>query len=281
MSLLKPKEERKKAETKSLAGEVAIVTGASSGIGAATAKELARRGATVVLAARRVDELEAQTNAITAAGHHAVAIPTDVTDIAQITRLTERTIELFGRIDVLVNNAGIAWREPYIENTTEQITQIVNVNLLSAIQLTHVVLPGMLERQHGSIIFVASVSAHIAMDSLYSATKFGLRGFSLSLRRELAGSGVSASLVSPGFVRTPLNRHMRLPMPGPELVARAIADLAVHPRREVIVPGFYRPLIEFERLFPWIADQIIHWSYRRVVPPIKADSPSLLARRKR
>jgi short-subunit dehydrogenase len=272
MSILKPKEER--GGIQSLAGEVAIVTGASSGIGAVTAKELAGRGATVVLAARRVNELEAQAKAITDAGHRAVAIPTDVTDIEQLRHLTERTIELFGRVDVLVNNAGIAWREPYMENSIEQIEQIINVNLLSTILLTHVVLPGMMERRHGSLIFVASVAAHIPVDPLYSATKFGVRGFALSLRRELANTGVSVAVVSPGFVRTPMNRHMRMPMPGPELVARDIADLAVHPRREVIVPGFYRPAITFDRLFPWVADLIIRLTRPHVVPPLRLPKPT-------
>lgn len=265
MSILKPKEER--GGTKSLAGEVAIVTGASSGIGAVTAKELARRGATVVLAARRVNELETQAKAITDAGHRAIAIPTDVTDIEQLRHLTERTIELFGRVDVLVNNAGIAWRDSYMENSIEQIEQIIKVNLLSTILLTHVVLPGMIERRHGSLIFVASVAAHIAVDPLYCATKFGVRGFALSLRRELANTDVSVSVVSPGFVRTPMNRHMRMPMPGPEPVARAIADLAAHPKREVVVPGFHRPAIEFDRLFPWIADRLIRWGRPYVIPP--------------
>jgi NAD(P)-dependent dehydrogenase (short-subunit alcohol dehydrogenase family) len=268
MNITRSKEEQRKNGVKSqpLAGEVAIVTGASSGIGAATAKELGRRGAVVVLAARRVNELEAQASAITGAGYRAVAIPADVTDAVQVTRLLERTVELFGRVDVLVNNAGLAWREPYIENSTEQITHIVNVNLLGAILMTHAILPGMLERHRGAIIFVASVAAHIAVDPLYCATKFGLRGFSLSLYRELANSGVSASVVSPGFVSTPMNRHMQLHMPGPELVAKTIADLAVHPRREVVVPFYYRPLIAGERLFPWVADRIIRRSRPRVIP---------------
>jgi len=268
MSLLSTNKAQGEMQAKSrvLAGEIAIITGASSGIGEVTAWEFARRGAQVVLAARRVNELQEKVNAINAAGYHAVAIPMDVTDIAQVELLAERTIEMFGQVDVLVNNAGIAWRESFAENSKEQITQIINVNLLGAIQLTHAVLPAMLERHHGAIISVASVAAHIAVDPLYCATKFGLRGFSLSLHRELAGSGVSASIVSPGFVRTPLNRHMRLHMPGPEIVAKAIADLVVHPRREVVVPGFYRPFIEGERMFPWIADRIISLSRHRVVP---------------
>lgn len=257
-----------------LEGEVAIVTGANSGIGAVTAKEFARRGAKVVLAARRVNELEAQAKAITEAGYCAVTIPTDVTDLTQIRQLIERTTELFGRVDVLVNNAGIAWRESYIDNSIEQIEQIINVNLLSTILLTHVALPGMLERHHGSLIFVASVAAHIAVDPLYCATKSGVRGFALSLRRELANTGVSVSVVSPGFVHTPMNSHMRMPMPGPEPVARAIADLATHPRREVVVPGFYRPIIGGERLFPSIADRLIWWLRPHVIASTRSPKPA-------
>ncbi len=98
------------------------------------------------------------------------------------------------------------------------------------------------------------MAAHIPVDPLYSATKYAIRGFSLSLYRQLLGTGVTACIVSPGFVRTPLNRHMHMPMPGPEIVARAIADLAVRPRREVVVPGYYNGLIVLEHLFPWLAD---------------------------
>jgi NAD(P)-dependent dehydrogenase (short-subunit alcohol dehydrogenase family) len=262
-----------------LEGKVAIVTGANSGIGAVTAKELAQRGAIVVLAARRATELEAQAKAITEAGYCAVTIPTDVTDLTQIRQLTERTTELFGRVDVLVNNAGILWRESYMDNSIEQIEQIINVNLLSTILLTHVVLPGMLERHHGSLIFVASVAAQIAVDPLYCATKFGVRGFALSLRRELANTGVSVSVVSPGFVRTPLNSHIRMPMPGPEPVARAIADLATHPRREMVVPGFYRPIIEGERLFPSIADHLTQWGRSLVIAPTRSSKSADLPER--
>ena len=254
------------ARSQALAGKIVIITGASSGIGAATAWELARRGAHLVLAARRVQELEAKANAINAAGYDAVAIPTDVTDAAQVQRLTERTLEMFGQVDVLVNNAGMAWREAFQDTSTEQIEHIVDVNLLGAILLTHAVLPGMLERHQGVIISVASVAAHIPVDPLYCATKFGLRGFSLSLYRELLGSGVSAAIVSPGFVSTPMNRHMRLPMPGPEIVAKAIANLAIHPRREVVVPAYYRPIMAGEHVLPWVADRIILWSRRRVIP---------------
>jgi short-subunit dehydrogenase len=252
------------AQSAPLAGKIAIVSGASSGIGAITARELACRGAQVVLAARRESELEAQVSAITGAGQQAVAIPTDITDAAQVMRLTEQTLDMFGRVDVLVNNAGIAWSKPFDKLSIEQIAQIANVNLLGTLLMTRAVLPGMLERRCGSIITVASVAGHMPVDTLYSATKFGLRGFSLALRRELAGKGVSVSVVSPGFVRTAMSKNFRIPMPGPEIVARTIADLILKPRREVIIPGYYHAIIAIEHLFPWLGDLAVRSARPRV-----------------
>ena len=168
--------------------------------------------------------------------------------------MVEQTIEQFGHIDVLVNNAGIGRLKPFFKESAEYINQIIDVNLRGAMLMTHAVLPGMLERHHGTIISVASVAGHIAINPLYSGTKFGLRGFSLSLHRELSHRGIAVSLVSPGFINTNMNKGSRLPMPGPDLVARTIADLVVKPRREVIVPGFYRPLISIVNTFPWLGD---------------------------
>ncbi len=242
-----------------LAGEVAIVTGASSGIGAATARELARQGARVVLAARREDELSARVLEIKHMGGEALAVPTDVADAAQLARLVERTQEVFGRVDILVNNAGMGLGKTFERTSPDEIRQLVDVNLTSAMLLTRAVLPGMLARRHGRIICVASVAGLIGVDALYSGTKFGLRGFARSLRRQLQGTGVSVSLVSPGFIRSDMTNNRR-GLPGPEIVARVIARLARHPRREVIVPRFYfvpfayHLAIWVERLAPWVVD---------------------------
>jgi short-subunit dehydrogenase len=247
----------------SLIGEVAIVTGASSGIGAATARELGRRGATAVLAARRMDALEAQAQAIRDAGGEALAIPTDVGDPTQVTRLVDRTTATFGRVDVLVNNAGASWSRPLASSPADEVIDLLEVNLLGAMLLTRAVLPGMLQRRRGAIISVGSLSGRVAMEPLYSATKYGLRGFSLALRRQLAGGGVSVSLVSPGNIRTQMTRHVTARMPEPGLVATAIADLVTNPQREVVIPRRHYAIALLEQVLPGMADIAYrrrHWS---------------------
>jgi short-subunit dehydrogenase len=249
---------------RNLTGQVAIVTGASSGIGAATARELGLRGAAVVLAARRVPELEAQAQSIREEGCVAMPVPSDVANATDVRLLTERTLAAFGRVDVLVNNAGVSWTRLLSSSSPDGIAGLVAVNLLGAMLLTRAVLPGMLARGHGAIISVGSLSGRVAMEPVYSATKYGLRGFSLALRRQLAGSGVSVSLVSPGNIRTGMTSHIvaaRLPEPG--LVATAIADLISHPRREIVVPRKHYTIAWLEQVLPGLADlahQRRHWS---------------------
>jgi NADP-dependent 3-hydroxy acid dehydrogenase YdfG len=246
-----------------LVGQIAIVTGASSGIGACTARELARRGARVVLAARRVGQLAAQCHAIEKDGGHATAIPTDVADTAQVARLVERTREVFGHVDVLVNNAGVTCPDPVVDTSPAEIAHLVKVNLLGAMLLTHAVLPQMLERHHGTIISVCSVQGRVAVEPIYSATKHGLRGFSLGLRRQVAQSGVSVSLVLPGNIRTAMTTGRRGRMPGPELIATTVADLITRPRREVIVPWRFHAIVWLDELLPGLADLAYQWRHRQ------------------
>jgi len=246
-----------------LAGEVAIVTGASAGIGAATARELARRGARVVLAARRVGELEAQTRSIADSGGQAISIPADISDTGQVEQLVALTCEAFGRVDVLVNNAGIGWTKLLAHSALDEIRQLVDINLTGAILMTRAVLPGMLKRDHGAIINVSSVCGRVAVEPLYSATKYGIRGFSLSLRRQLAGSNVSVSLVSPGNIRTQMTQDIDEPMTEPEVVAETIANIIRRPRREVVVPRKHNAVVWLEQGFPDLADFAYRWRHRQ------------------
>jgi short-subunit dehydrogenase len=259
-----------KGTVRPLLGEVAIVTGASSGIGAATARELGSRGAIVVLAARREEDLNAHAQAIRSAGGEALAIPTDMADALQVSALMERTMAAFGRVDVLVNNAGAGWLRPLADSAPDELTGLVAVNLLGAMLLTRAVLPGMLERRHGAIISVGSLSGRVAMEPVYSATKYGLRGFSLALRRQLAGSGVSVSLVSPGNVNTAMTRHVTARMPEPDIVAKQIARLVTHPRREVVIPRKHYAIAWLEQALPRVADFAHH---RRRWSPVQEGVP--------
>jgi short-subunit dehydrogenase len=246
-----------------LAGEVAIVTGASAGIGAATARALARRGARVVLAARGVRELEAQAHSIADSGGETIAIQADISDTDQVERLVARTCEAFGRVDVLVNNAGIGWTKLLVHSSPDEIRQLVDINLTGAILMTRAVLPGMLERRHGAVINVSSVCGRVAVEPLYSATKYGIRGFSLSLRRQLAGSNVSVSLVSPGNIRTQMTKDIDEPMTEPEVVAETIANIIRRPRREVVVPRKHNAVVWLEQGLPDLADLAYRWRHRQ------------------
>jgi short-subunit dehydrogenase len=255
-----------------LSGRVSIVTGASSGIGAATARELARRGARVVIAARRATELDALGHSISAAGGVAMAVPTDLTDPSQVERLHTTAVASLGRVDVLVNCAGANWSTAFERTAPEDVQRLVNVNLVAAMLLTRAVLPGMLERRQGAVVSVGSLSGRVAMEPLYSATKYGLRGFSLALRRQLEGTGVSVSLVSPGKIRTPMTSDHHGRLPEPELVAAAIADLVERPKREIVIPRRHYAIAWLEQGSPALADAAYRW--RRWSPVLEAQKKS-------
>lgn len=187
-----------------LSGQVAVVTGASAGIGEATARRLAREGAAVVLEARRGDRLEALRSELEASGGKALVVAGDVTSASHRELLVGKTLEAFGRIDILVNNAGYGQRGPVEIVSVEDVRRNFETNLFSLIALTQLVIPAMRSRQSGLIVNLSSVAGRIArpLSSIYDATKHALEAISDGLRGELAPFGIRVVLVEPGFILT-------------------------------------------------------------------------------
>jgi len=194
-----------------LHGKVAVVTGASSGIGAATARVLAGAGAAVMLAARREDRLEDLVAEIVSAGGRAAARRTDVSVRSDVDALVESTLELFGRVDILVNNAGIMPLSPLKEVRVEEWERMVDVNVKGVLYGVGAVLPTMLEQGSGHIVNVGSVAGRRPFPggSVYAATKFAVRALSWGIHLELgAEHGIRVTDIQPGMVETELTDHI-------------------------------------------------------------------------
>ena len=197
-----------------LSGRVAAITGASSGIGEATAVTLARAGAAVSLAARRGDRISELAERIEREGGRALAIETDVTDEAQANAFVTRTKEELGRLDVLVNNAGVMLLGPVVGADTGEWRRMIEVNLLGLLYCTHAALPILGQQGSGHIINVSSVAGRFANfgSAVYNMTKFGVNGFSEALRQELVPANVKVTVIEPGMVETELLSHNTNPM---------------------------------------------------------------------
>jgi NADP-dependent 3-hydroxy acid dehydrogenase YdfG len=192
-----------------IADKTVIVTGASSGIGRATARLLAAEGAQVMAAARREDRLVELVDEITASGGTAAQCATDISDRTQVERLAAATLEQFGKIDVLVNNAGIMPTTPMAKDEVDQWDRMVDVNIKGVLYGIHAVLGHMLDRGEGHIINVASIAGHLVFPgfSVYCGTKHAVRAISEGLRQEVTGR-VRVTVVSPGAVATELVDRM-------------------------------------------------------------------------
>jgi NADP-dependent 3-hydroxy acid dehydrogenase YdfG len=190
----------------SLSGKVIIITGASSGLGEATARRLAGRGAKLVLAARRADRLQAIAAELSADGADVAVLATDVTDMVQVQALADFALKNFGRIDVLVNNAGIMPLAPLSKLKVDEWSRMIDVNIKGVLHGVAAVLPTMTAQADGHIINIASVAGHklfTPIGTVYSATKFAVRALSEGLRAE-APAGVRTTIVSPGAVESEL-----------------------------------------------------------------------------
>jgi len=185
-----------------LEGAVAILTGASRGIGAVLAEHLARKNVTLVLAARSKDDLELTAERVRSLGGRAVAVPTDVSDAGQLHALFDAATTEFGHVDLLVNNAGIECAGYSDKLELDQIERTIRTNLTSLIELTTIVIPHMIERGRGHVCNIASVAGKVARpySTVYAASKHGVVGYSWSLRAELQPRHVEVTVVCPGYV---------------------------------------------------------------------------------
>jgi len=262
----------------SLKGKVILITGASSGFGADAARLFARQGCIVVLAARRMDRLQALVEEIRSQGGEALAIPVDVGECAEVELMVKTVGEVYGQIDILFNNAGFG-RLDWLENLNpdRDISTQIEVNLQGLVQVTRAVLPAMLARRSGHIINMASVAGLIAapLYTVYSATKYGVRGFTDALRREVGPFGIKVSGIYPGPAATEFGQHtgnsaakasLNLPKwlsMDSAYVARKTVGLARHPRRSLIIPWYYQVIVGFDTLFPALVDWFLKVAFVR------------------
>jgi short-subunit dehydrogenase len=268
--------------TINLKGKVVLIIGASSGFGQDAARLFAREGCKVLLAARRVERLQALARSIQTTGGEAVALPVDITDRIQIEKMVHSALDVYGRIDILFNNAGIG-RIEWFENFSldRDIQTLVHVNLIGLMQVTRLVLPHMLARREGHIINMASVAGLIASPLItsYSASKYGVRAFTDALRREVAPYGIKVSGIYPGPAATEFGRHVgknkayasvrsriNIRMSS-EYVARRVVEVARRPRRTLVIPWWFRIVTTFDTLFPVAVDWILYLFSKKTHKP--------------
>jgi NADP-dependent 3-hydroxy acid dehydrogenase YdfG len=245
---------------------VVVVTGASSGIGRATARCFAESGWGVVAAARRADALETVAVECVAAGGEAIALPTDVADEGAVHELTRRAIERFGHVDAWVNNAGVYLIGDFESTPPDAFRRVYDVNLFGVVHGCRAILPHFRERRSGVIVNIASVDSYLGTRyaTAYASSKWAVRGFSDSLRQDLRGTGIKVAVVSPSAIDTPLFQHsanyagrkLKAPNPTyePGSVAAAIVEAAESGKRERIVGAAGKLFAAQRKLAPGLVD---------------------------
>ena len=258
---------------KELSGANALVTGGSGGIGAHIARALAARGVNVVVSGRREQALAEVVAELRDSGVRAEAVAADIGDRAQLDSLIDRSETALGPIDLLVNNAGVEQASSFTRYSADELTSMIDVNLTAPVLLTHSVLPGMLERGRGHVVFISSVAGKQgpAYQVPYAATKAGLVGVTQSLRAQYRGSPVGFSVVCPGFVagdgmyqrmtEEGISSNRLLGATTIDKVADAVIDAIRRDRPEAIESGGpLRPLLALAQLAPrapeWLMPRI-------------------------
>jgi short-subunit dehydrogenase len=254
-----------------------LVTGASSGIGEATARLFAREGYRVAIGARRRDRLETLASEIQANGGQALPVAADLTRLEDIQSLVKTTLDHYGQIDVLLNNAG-SGRLDWLENLdpVKDIEAQLRINLVAVIQTAREVLPHMIQRRSGYIVNMASMAGQVATPTytVYAASKFAVRGFTEALRREVGVYGIHVSAIYPGGVRTEFSEHTgdkrktgrttpaSLRLDAAE-VAQAVLSIVRRPRRGLVIPWPMRFFVWLNVLFPGLVDYLIERKFTR------------------
>lgn len=245
--------------------KVAVVTGASSGIGRAIALALAQEGARLVLAARRREALEEVAAEIERLGRKALVVQTDVTEDKQVGRLIEATVECFGRIDIVIANAGVYYRGEIAGLTPDVFQKSMDVNFMGAVRPILAALPYLYAQNSGHIVLMCSMDGKkgIRTDGPYVAAKYAMAGFGDVLRQELRGTGIDVSIVFPGRVDTPMIENISVPRisqpVSAETVARAVLGAIRHRRAEVVVPFRARFLQYAHLVSPRLSDWAIQF----------------------
>jgi short-subunit dehydrogenase len=248
-------------------GKIVVVTGASSGIGAIMVQELSKRGAVPVLMARSVDKLDTVASGLTS--EHSV-YPLDVTSNEQVLQIIEQVIRRYGRIDILINNAGYGVFNKLVDASVDEMADMMDVNYMGTVRCTKAVLPVMLEAGNGHIINIASMAGKIgsAKSSGYSATKHAVLGFTNSLRQELMGTGVKLTAINPGPIDTPFFdradptghyvNNIKWFMLKPEQVVGKVMRSIERGTPEVNMPFVAGFGVKLFQLFPRIFDKIAY-----------------------
>ena len=253
--------------------KIVVITGASSGIGEASAELFAKKGAIIVLVGRNNDKLLKVEKKLGKYNAETLVAICDVSNKSQVKEMVKTVLEKFNKIDILVNNAGFAIYGTVSELSTEEIEAQMATNYLGMIYCTKNFLPNLLEQNSGHIVNVASVAASFGLPGIasYCASKFAMLGFSEGLQHELKGTGVKVTVVSPIMVRTNFFDHPSfesMPKLSPtslsaESVAKAVVKAASSSRLEIVVPSVMRIAIWAKHTFPFIINPIIGSSFRK------------------
>ncbi len=252
-----------------------FITGASTGIGLALARELARRGHRVALAARRTELLDAEVAALTAAGLTALSVTCDVADAAAVEAAVRRVEALWGPIDLAIANAGLGDPSPIAVMTLADAQHIMQVNFMGMLHLFAAVRPTMLARKSGHFVGVASLAGFrgLPMSGAYSASKAAMQAFLESARVELRDQGIAVTTVNPGFVKTPLTDRNTVSKPfmiSAERAAVIVADGLERRKREVNFPEPTATAMRALRLLPnWLFDALVGAGAKQLMGPEK------------